>query len=118
MKPSTAAQKLGILLTAAPEDFQQTPISRDELDELRENPPAWLADLRKNGPFPRDVVSAKLGISNSGLARNGLTEPLDAQQIGELLDNPPEWLEHERSVHRKVIAENERLKAERAREGR
>ena len=118
MKPSTAAQKLGILLTAAPDEFQSTPISREELDALRENPPAWLVELRKNGPFPRDVVSAKLGVSNSGLARNGLTEPLDADQIGELLANPPEWLEHERSVHRKVVAENERIKAERAREQR
>lgn len=117
MKPSTAAQKLGILLSAAPEDFQQTPISREDLDALRENPPQWLQDLRRNGPFPRDVIAQKLGVSNSGLARGGLTDPLDADQIGELLANPPQWLEHERSVHRKVVAENERLKAERARQG-
>ncbi|MEL4358917.1 MULTISPECIES: DUF5997 family protein [unclassified Luteococcus] len=118
MKPSTAAQKLGILLSAAPEDFQQNPITRDELDELRENPPAWLVDLRKNGPFPRDVIAAKLGVSNSGLARGGVTEPLNADQVGELLADPPAWLEHERRVHRQVLAENERLKAQKARDER
>ncbi|MDN5564827.1 MULTISPECIES: DUF5997 family protein [Luteococcus] len=118
MKPSTAAQKLGILLSAAPQDFQDNPITRDELDALREEPPAWLVELRKNGPFPRDVIAAKLGVSNSGLARGGLTEPLDADQVGELLADPPAWLEHERSVHRKVIADNERLKAQQERERR
>lgn len=114
LKPSTAAQKLGILLSAAPEDFQQTSITRDELAELQANPPQWLADLRRNGPFPRDVVAQKLGVSNSGLARGGITEPLDADQVGELLANPPSWLEHERSVHRQVVAEGERLKAQRS----
>lgn len=112
MKPSTAAQKLGILLSAAPEDFQQTPITRAELDALRADPPAWLQDLRRNGPFPRDVIAQKLGVSNSGLARGGVTEPLDADQVGELLANPPEWLEHEREVHRDVIAQKQRLKRE------
>lgn len=116
LKSSTAAQKLGILLSAAPQDFQQSTFTRDELAELQDNPPQWLVDLRKNGPFPREVVAAKLGISTSALRREGLTEPLDADQIGELLATPPAWLEHERSVHRKVIAENERLKAERARQ--
>lgn len=111
LKPSTAAQKLGILLSAAPEEFQQTSITRDELAALQADPPQWLSELRRNGPFPRDVVAAKLGVSNSGLARGGITEPLDADQVGELLANPPQWLEHERSVHRKVVAENERLKA-------
>ena len=42
LKPSTAAQKLGILLTAAPEDFQNTPITRAQLDALRG--PARMAD--------------------------------------------------------------------------
>ncbi|GAB2474761.1 DUF5997 family protein [Luteococcus sediminum] len=114
MKPSTAAQKLGILLSAAPEEFQQNPISREDLDALRADPPQWLTELRKNGPFPREVIAQKLGVSNSGLARGGLTEPLDAEQVGALLADPPAWLEHERSVHRKVVAENERLKAKKA----
>lgn len=112
LKPLTAAQKLGILLAAAPEDFQQTPITRAELDELRDNPPQWLVDLRRNGPFPRDVMAAKLGISKSGLARGGVTEPLDADEIGALLADPPAWLQHEREVHRDVLAEAERLKAQ------
>ena len=110
LKPSTAVQKLGILLTAAPEDFQNTPITRAQLDALRADPPAWLTDLRRNGPFPREVTAAKLGISHSGLRRSGVTEPLNADQVGELLTDPPEWLVHERQVHRKVIAENARLK--------
>lgn len=38
MKPLTAANKLGIYLPAAPEDFRNSPISRTELDELRNNP--------------------------------------------------------------------------------
>ncbi|MEL4504893.1 DUF5997 family protein [Luteococcus sp. H138] len=114
LKPSTAAQKLGILLSAAPEDFQQKTFTRDELDALRENPPAWLVELRKNGPFPRDVIAQKLGVSNSGLARGGITEPLDADQVGELLADPPSWLEHERRVHRQVVAEAERQKARQA----
>ncbi|GAB3623474.1 DUF5997 family protein [Mariniluteicoccus endophyticus] len=113
LKPSTAAQKLGILLSAAPEDFQSRSFTRDDLDALRENPPAWLVDLRRNGPFPREVTAQKLGVSNSGLARGGITEPLNADQVGELLADPPAWLEREREVHRKVVAENERLKEQR-----
>ncbi|GAB3699007.1 DUF5997 family protein [Mariniluteicoccus flavus] len=110
MKPVTAAQKLGVLLTATPESFQSTPITRQELDDLRADPPEWLVDLRRNGPFPRDVTAAKLGVSNSGLARGGITEPLNADQIGELIADPPQWLVTERETHRKVIAENERLR--------
>lgn len=111
LKPSTAAQKLGILFAAAPEDFQNTPITRTQLDALRADPPAWLVDLRRNGPFPREVTAQKLGVSHSGLARGGVTEPLDADQVGKLLADPPEWLVHEREVHRAVVAENARLKA-------
>lgn len=114
MKPITAAAKLGIYLPAAPEEFQNTPITRDELDELRENPPQWLVDLRRNGPFPRDVVAQKLGVSRAGLARAGVTEALDADQIGELLANPPEWLTAERESLRKVLADKERADKERA----
>lgn len=112
LKPSTAAQKLGILLSAAPEEFQNTSHTREELDALRADPPAWLTELRRNGPFPRDVVAQKLGVSHSGLARGGVTEPLDADQVGALLADPPEWLVHEREVHREVIAEAERLKSQ------
>ncbi|MGC3993409.1 MAG: DUF5997 family protein [Propionicimonas sp.] len=110
MKPVTAAAKLGIYLPAAPEDFRTTPITRAELDALRAAPPQWLVDLHRNGPFPRDVVAAKLGVSRSGLARAGVTEALDADQIGELIADPPEWLVREREIHRDVLAEKERLR--------
>lgn len=113
MKPQTAASKLGILLAAAPEDFRTSPITRVQLDALRADPPAWLTELRRNGPFPKEVTAAKLGVSKSGLARGGVTEPLDADQVGALLADPPAWLVHEREVHRGVIAETERLRAQR-----
>ena len=115
MKPATAASKLGILLGAAPEEFRTTPITRAELDALREDPPQWLVDMRRNGPFPRDVVAAKLGVSKSGLARARMTEPLDADQVGALLADPPEWLVRERETHREVVAEQERLREQRDR---
>ena len=105
MKPITAANKLGIYLPAAPEEFQRSPITRDELDALRADPPAWLVELRKNGPFPRDVLAAKLGISRSGLARGGVTEALTADQVGELLAEPPYWLLKERETHKKQLEE-------------
>lgn len=110
MKPATAASKLGIYLPAAPQEFQDSAITRDELDELRANPPQWLLDLRRNGPFPRDVVAQKLGVSRSGLIRGGVTEALDAEQIGVLIAAPPRWLQEERDSYQKVIAEQERLK--------
>ena len=105
MKPATAASKLGILLGAAPEEFRTTPITRAELDALREDPPQWLVDLRRNGPFPRDVVAQKLGISRSGLARAGVSDAMTADQIGALLADPPGWLVDERETHRKVLKE-------------
>jgi len=112
MKPVTAAAKLGIYLPAAPEEFRTTPISRADLDALRADPPRWLLDLRHNGPFPRDVVAQKLGVSRSGLARAGITEALTADQIGELLADPPEWLQAERVTHNRVVREKERLAEE------
>lgn len=111
MKPVTAAAKLGIYLPAAPEEFRTTPITRDALDALRADPPQWLVDLRRTGPFPREVVARKLGVSRSGLARAGVTEALDADQIGALIADPPEWLVHERETHREVLAEKARLQA-------
>ena len=45
MKPATAARKLGIYLPATPDEFQQSPISRADLDLLRADPPPWLANL-------------------------------------------------------------------------
>ena len=112
MKPATAAKKLGIYLPATPEGFQSVPITRTDLDALRADPPAWLIELRRNGPFPRDVVAQKLGISRSGLARADVTDALDADQIGALLADPPSWLVHERDVHRDVLAAEARRKAD------
>lgn len=110
MKPSTAASKLGIYLPAAPEEFQNSQITRAELDALRADPPAWLIELRRNGPFPKEVTAQKLGISRSGLVRGGITEALTADQVGELLADPPYWLLRERDTYREVMAENQRLK--------
>jgi hypothetical protein len=114
MKPLTAANKLGIYLPATPEEFRNTPISRAELDELRDNPPAWLTELRKTGPFPRDVVARKLGVSNTGLARAEVSDSLDADQIAALLADPPEWLLRERENYAAVLKENERVKVQQA----
>ena len=108
MKPVTAAAKLGIYLPAAPEEFQSTPITRDEVDALRDNPPAWPVELRRNGPFPRDVVAQKLGISRSGLARAGVSDAMTADEIGALLADPPGWLLDERETHKKVLDEQSR----------
>jgi hypothetical protein len=101
MKPSTAAQKLGIYLPAAPEEFQNNDITRTELNELLANPPEWVVQLRLNGPHPRPIVAGKLGISNAGLARGG---------IEELLAAPPRWLVTERRTQADVREENARLK--------
>jgi len=105
MKPATAAQKLGILLDAAPEDFQTALVSRTQLAALMENPPEWLVELRANGPHPKQVVAAKLGVSISGLARSGATEPLTTVEISALLQQPPAWLVLERSTQAGVRAE-------------
>ncbi len=112
MKPTTAAAKLGIYLPAAPQEFQDSPITRADLDALRADPPAWLVDLRRNGPFPKDVVAQKLGVSRAALVRGGITEALTADQVGELIADPPKWLVRERELHRDWVAEQARLKAE------
>ncbi|WP_378732464.1 DUF5997 family protein [Nocardia brasiliensis] len=114
MKPLTAANKLGIYLPAAPESFRTTPISRADLDALRTNPPEWLTELRRTGPFPRDVTARKLGVSNSGLARAEVSDALTADEITALLADPPEWLIRERENYAEVLKENERIAAKEA----
>ncbi|MBT2517437.1 hypothetical protein J7E29_08335 [Streptomyces sp. ISL-90] len=109
MKPETAAKKLGILLEAAPEEFRTGVVTRDELNALLADPPEWLQVLRREGPHPRAVVAAKLGISNSGLARGGLNEPLTTAQIKDLLVAPPQWLVTERATQAAVRAEKRRV---------
>ncbi|MET4780394.1 hypothetical protein ABIB56_000371 [Glaciihabitans sp. UYNi722] len=114
MKPATAAQKLGVYLPATPGSFQQEPVSREQLNQLIADPPAWLVELRKTGPHPRPVVAHKLGISNAGLARAGVTDPLTTEEIGDLLKAPPAWLVKERAIHAEVNEENARVKAVKA----
>ena len=110
LKPLTAAQKLGVHLPATPEEFQTAELTRDEVEQLRADPPPWLVKLRRNGPFPRDVVAQKLGISRAALGRNGLADSLDADQIGALLADPPPWLLKERRTCTATIEEKERAK--------
>jgi len=114
LKPLTAARKLGVLLSATPEEFQGRDISREELGELQASPPEWLRDLRRNGPHPRQEVARRLGVSTSGLARAGVTEPLTTEQIKQLLDESPTWLVTERETQAKVREEEKRLRERRA----
>lgn len=114
MKPATAAKKLGILLSAAPAEFQEGVVSRDELNALQADPPAWLADLRREGPHPRQVVAAKLRVSASGLVRGGVDRPLTTAEIEALKAENPEWLGREQATLTKVRQEELRLKQQRA----
>ncbi|HEY8987251.1 MAG TPA: DUF5997 family protein [Streptomyces sp.] len=117
MKPATAAKKLGVYLPATPAAFKEGVVSRAELTELQENPPQWLQELRLNGPHPRPVVAARLGVSIAGLARGGVTEALSTAEIEALREEMPEWLEKERATQAEVRKEAARIKkrdAERA----
>ncbi|WP_369167147.1 DUF5997 family protein [Streptomyces sp. R28] len=119
MKPATAAKKLGVYLEATPAEFQEGVVTRAELNALQAEPPQWLLDLRRDGPHPRPVVAAKLGVSIAGLARGGVTEPLTTEQIEALKQEQPEWLQKERATQADVRKEAARLKernAERAAE--
>jgi hypothetical protein len=118
MKPATAAKKLDVYLPATPADFQENAITRDELAALQADPPQWLKDLRKNGPHPKNLVAAKLGISIAGLARGGVTDALTTEQIDALLEDKPEWLVAERESYQNVLSEQRRLKALHAEQGR
>ncbi|MFD3658596.1 DUF5997 family protein [Streptomyces sp. NPDC058620] len=114
MKPATAAKKLGVYLEATPAEFQEGVVSRTELSELQASPPEWLLELRRNGPHPRPVVAAKLGISISGLARGGVTEALTTEQIDALKQDSPEWLQKERATQAEVRKETVRIKEKNA----
>ncbi|MEU6868145.1 DUF5997 family protein [Streptomyces sp. NPDC046876] len=117
MKPATAAKKLGVYLEATPAEFREGVVSRSELNALQADPPQWLQDLRRNGPHPRPVVAARLGVSIAGLARGGVTEALTTEQIDALKQDNPEWLQKERATQAEVRKEAVRIKernAERA----
>ncbi|ANS27724.1 hypothetical protein R1CP_15100 [Rhodococcus opacus] len=114
MKPATAAKKLGVYLEATPAEFQEGLVSRDELSALQSDPPEWLLELRRNGPHPRPVVAAKLGVSIAGLARGGVTEALTTAQIDALMADRPEWLQQERATQAEVRKETVRIKEKNA----
>jgi hypothetical protein len=118
MKPATAAKKLDVYLPATPAEFQENAITRSELAALQADPPQWLKDLRKNGPHPKNLVAAKLGVSIAGLARNGVTDALTTEQINALLEEKPEWLVAERESYQGVLREERRLKGLRADQAR
>ena len=111
MNPATAAKKLDVYLPATPKEFQENRITRDELAALQADPPQWLKELRKNGPHPKNLVAAKLGVSISALARGGITGALTSEQIDELLADNPDWLVAERENYQNVLTERRRLKA-------
>lgn len=116
MKPATAAKKLGVYLEATPAEFREGVVSRAQLTKLQADPPQWLQDLRANGPHPRPVVAAKLGVSIAGLARGGVTEPLTTEQIEALKQEQPEWLAKERATQAEVRTETVRIKKKHAEE--
>ena len=113
MKPATAAKKLGVYLPATPDDFQQDGITREQFDDWAENPPEWLVALRADGPHPRPVVAAKLGVSISGLIRADVAdEPFTTAEIKALLAAPPAWLVTERATQAAVREDQVRVKNE------
>ncbi len=118
MKPATAAKKLDVYLPATPPEFQQNAITRTELAALQADPPQWLRDLRKNGPHPKNLVAAKLGVSIAGLTRGGVVDALTTTQIDVLLEEKPDWLIAERESYQAVLSEQRSLKALRAQQAR
>ncbi|WP_049568423.1 DUF5997 family protein [Streptomyces sp. SBT349] len=114
MKPATAAKKLGVYLQATPAEFQEGVVSRSELDALQADPPEWLLDLRRDGPHPRPVVAARLGVSIAGLARGGVTEALTTEEIQALREDLPEWLQRERATQAEVRKEAARIREKNA----
>jgi len=118
MKPATAAKKLDVYLPATPVEFQENPITRSELTALQADPPQWLKDLRKNGPHPKNLVAAKLGISIAALGRNDVGDALTTEQINQLLEESPPWLVTEREGYQEVLREQRRLKSLHAEQAR
>ena len=108
---ATAAKKLDVYLPATPAEFQENAITRADLAALQADPPQWLKDLRKNGPHPKNLVAAKLGISIAGLARGGVEKALTTEQIDALLEEKPDWLIIERESYQQVLREQRRIKA-------
>ncbi|GGS50588.1 hypothetical protein GCM10010259_45100 [Streptomyces daghestanicus] len=104
-------------LDATPAEFREGAVTRAELNALQADPPQWLRDLRRDGPHPRPVVAAKLGVSIAGLRRGGIDGALTTEQIEALKQEDPEWLRRERATQAEVRKESARVKklhAERA----
>ncbi|WP_127784747.1 DUF5997 family protein [Rhodococcus sp. X156] len=118
MKPATAAKKLEIYLPAAPAEFREGTVSRTELEELQNNPPEWLQQLRQAGPHPRSVLARKLKISIAGLARGGVTEALTTEQVDALVAEAPEWLQAEQRLQAGVRAESARQREAKQQSGK
>lgn len=114
MKPATAAKKLDVYLEATPAEFRDGVVTREELAELRTNPPQWLVELRADGPHPKTVVAAKLGVSIAGLSRGGVTEALTTAQIDALLAELPDWLTAERASLVEVRKDDKRIREQQA----
>ena len=74
---------------------------------MHTNPPEWLTELRRTGPYPRPVVAQKLGISVTALKKNDMDKPLDAAEIKELLENQPDWLRAARTAHAEARTEGQ-----------
>ena len=113
MKPATAAKKLNVYLEATPAEFREGMVTREELNALQNDPPEWLRELRRNGPHPRQVVAARLGVSIGALGRHGLTDPMTTDQINALKAEMPDWLERERATQADVRREAARVKEQR-----
>ena len=79
-------------------------------DKTEKPTPKKLKDLRKNGPHPKNLVAAKLGVSIAGLARGGVVDALTTEQINQLLEEQPEWLIAERESYQSVLREERRVK--------
>ena len=71
LKPTNAAKKLGVYLPATPPEFQERGITRAELEKLEEQPPEWLAELRRGG------LLAEVGAYGVNFHDNDLV-PIDA----------------------------------------
>jgi len=112
MKPATAAKKLDVYLPATPAEFRANPITRDELAALQADPPQWLQDLRKNGPHPKNLVAAKLGVSIAAVARNGVGTALTTAEINRIIADNPEWLAAERERYRQMLRERRARRAD------
>lgn len=84
------------------------------MNALQTDPPEWLLELRRDGPHPRPVVAARLGVSIAGLARGGVTEALTTEQIEALKEELPSWLRRERATQAEVRKEAARIKEKNA----